>query len=89
MLNTDISCRHCEHFAHLKVNGTVSWDCGKFARKIEGREPDWCVCRSWQPDPAFFPADLVRYLGDAGPVSHLKSRELYHTYPEQELTALA
>ncbi|MFA6109350.1 MAG: hypothetical protein WDA75_11335 [Candidatus Latescibacterota bacterium] len=88
MLNVDISCRHCQHFSHFSSNGTTSWRCDEHEQKIERPDPDWCVCRSWRPDPTFFPTDLIQYLGDAGPVTHLKSRELYRTYPEQDLMAL-
>jgi hypothetical protein len=89
MLNSDISCKHCQFYASLSHNGSWKWECGKFGKQIDQCDPSWSVCRVWKPDPGFFPEDLLHYFSETGSLSHLKSKELYRTFPELDLMPLA
>lgn len=91
MPNADINCRHCQFFKALSQNGVPKWECKKYHKKIEQRDPAWCVCKIWEPDSNSFPADLAEYFSEAAPdlLHHLKSKELYRTTPESELMELS
>jgi hypothetical protein len=91
MPNADINCRHCQFFKDLHQNRTPEWECEKYHKKIEKRDPAWCVCKIWAPDSDSFPADLADYFSEAAPdlLHHLKSKELYRTTPESELMELS
>jgi hypothetical protein len=91
MPNADINCRHCQFFKALPQNGDPQWECEKYHKKIEHRDPAWCVCKIWAPASNSFPPDLVEYFSEAAPdlLHHLKSKELYRTTPELELLELS
>lgn len=90
MPNIDFNCSHCQHYKALPQNGSPKWICQKYAKQIDHRDPDWCVCRIWRPAPGSFPEELRQYFSEVAPgtLNHLKSRELYRTMPEYELMAL-